>query len=308
MKKCIVFDIMLLSLGALLIFALSACAVDKFSIQDKGNLPQGNSLWETAVPIPFEGYICGYEESKALLQIPMVFSKGASEEILDEIRSIHVWGNGQKMEGVDYSLQASPPSSDYELLTFSFNVLLPKQGDYTLDSYEILLDSNKTVTGPLNNIHLQVESLSDIDINTGFEAKMSNINQADQTQFQIGYINHSDEDVRITGFSFDKRMFTRVIKIDEYLDFNLSKKDKENDLICPTGEERTFVFTLEPNDSFFNRDNVYFYDLPFLYYEQSGASYRMLAQYQPIIIDAPFDDAYCNQLVQETPRTVKAVA
>ena len=60
MNKCIVFDIMLLSLGALLIFALSACAVDKFSIQDKGNLPQGNSLWETAVPIPFEGYICGY--------------------------------------------------------------------------------------------------------------------------------------------------------------------------------------------------------------------------------------------------------
>ena len=81
------------------------------------------------------------------------------------------------------------------------------------------------------------------------------VNQAEPSTLRISYTNNTNEPITINNFSYPSDICTGV-EIEKYSDFELSTK--ENDLIIPPTEEKTFVVTFDFDSDFINNEGQFY--------------------------------------------------
>lgn len=281
MKKRFLLVLILLILGL-----LRACGKD-FSVYDDGN-------YSNIKAPAFSGYICGYEGSKTFLQLP-IFIQTDSDLSINQITSISLSGDKVSFPCSDYSLSSFIESKNdgYKFATLSFRILLEERGNFQLSKIKIVFSNHSEVQLRLGKITLDIRANETPE----FEyLSMSQffLNQAEPSTLRISYTNNTNKPIIINNFSYPSDICTGV-EIAKYNDFELSAK--ENDLIIPPTEEKTFVVTFDFDSGFINNEGRFYYFLPFVEYTIDDKEVMIQAQTQATIVQIPFSEKIIEEIM-----------
>lgn len=120
------------------------------------------------------------------------------------------------------------------------------------------------------------------------------VNQAEPSTLRISYTNNTNEPITINNFSYPSDICTGV-EIEKYSDFELSTK--ENDLIIPPTEEKTFVVTFDFDSDFINNEGQFYYFLPFVEYKINNTEVVIPGQTQATIVQIPFSEKIIKKII-----------
>lgn len=272
MKKILCALLILLSSFLL----LSSCASHK-NEKEKGI--------KIAAP-PFNGYICGFEDDTTFLQLPL-FVAITDNFTLSDIENIALVGDSVSLPCSQYRLSDFYNSKldTYKFATLSFHVHLKEIGQYSVNKIIISSPKKTEITLSLGTINFDIRKNPVPDYQDKY-LSMSQffVNQTFISPLRISYINNYDEPICIKRFTYPKPI-CRGVKIDKYLDFDLSSK--ESDCKILPNDEKTFVVNFDFLDDF-NREKIFYYFLPFVIFEIGQTEYIMPAQTQATVIQAPF--------------------
>lgn len=254
------------------------------------------SAWKQTLPLPFGGYICGFQNTTVYLQLPILFPKNTTIEIMSELRAMSLVGENVEFVCDDFLLSEGDSGSNlFSIFTLCFNVHVNKVGSFIINQYIMLLNDGSTIAAPLENIEFFITEPPLVE--PILEPVSSKINQHSQTEFICSYINKGVSACNITGLTYTSSLYNGIAGIRMYKDFQLSTPIHENSISIPSHEERTLQFSLKKNEEFFKKtENIYLFLLPFLQYQCDGVDYFIPAQYQPLIIESDIDTAYFESL------------
>jgi hypothetical protein len=253
-----------------------------------------DNSWGTFVPVPFSGYICGFEESQTLMQLPYFYSSSDKLSV-EDVSQINLLGDNLvlRCEKINMLQPKSNDEYDYMLSTLSFRVNMPEHGEYIVSKIEIVLQDKRVITRELGEINFTTISSNVQTMPISMTQFM--INQADYTELKVAFKNESVNTVDITSLSYLDEMYENCT-IKKYLDFELN--EEEEGLNIPARETRTFLFSLSPNDSYFNKgEEHYLYLLPLIYFSENNVDCIMPAQTQATIVQPPFKPEYALELM-----------
>lgn len=279
----------------LILFALTILIFVTMFINSQYMEQQSN--WGNVKPVPFDGYICGYENEKTFLQLPIFCHQNDNVDI-NNISSIVLYGD-REFFCTNYLLSSFQNSEveEYKLATLSFKVQLSEKGVFVFDHLKINLNDGKVIEWQLGNIEITV-----ID-NNNFDDILSMtqfiVNQSDITNFRISYTNNTDDDIIIDKIYYPNDLF-EGLQINIYTDFQLTSRESE--MIIPPHEERTFLISLGNEGE---SGNLFYYILPFIYFEYDDSIIQMPAQTQATIVQAPFTKEFILDLMESVHEDVK---
>jgi hypothetical protein len=246
------------------------------------------------VPVPFGGYVCGYENTETFLQIPLLFN-GAAELSVNDISRVVLKSDNIELSCQGYALSyyKHNEENNYMLSTLSFKVMLPTKGKYTVDQLQLTMHNGKTLNKKLGKIIFHVTNAEDSDAAISMTQFM--INQQDYKLYKIAYRNNTDETISLIGLDYPENMFVgQTIKM--YSDFDTTTP--ETGLDIPPGEERTFLFSFESKSGYFSGNHSFLFMLPFINYSIDGLTKTIPAQTQATIIQSPLTSDYVKQLFE----------
>lgn len=285
-KKWIVIIVLSCILIAAAVFAIVIPALTN-------TIPANKSI--NFVPVPFGGYVCGYENKETFLQFPLLY-RGNNELSIEDISGATLLSNKAELSCQDCNLLSYKYNKEYNysLSTLTFRVILPLAGEYTVDRIRFIMHDGKIINYNLGKLVFDVQKAEDSD--TEISMRQFIINQEDYKTFRITYQNNIDKTVELTGLVYPESMFIgQTIK--KYLDFDLTTP--EGGLDIPAGAERTFLFYLDPEPEFFSGDNSFLYMLPFVSYSIDGATKTMPSQTQATVVQSPFTPEYVMRLFKD---------
>lgn len=273
----------------LLIFC---CIFSGCSQKNEDIPPSIHLLGEMLKPVPFGGYVCGFEDTKTLFQLP-VFSSGKEMLPVNNISTVTLLGDQTELSCVVFKMGGFNYNEEYDyvLATLFFHVEMPQAGEYTVNQLQITLRDGKEFIYPLGDIHFFVEKQE-----TTSMLSMSKfmINQTSATNFKIAFMNESTDVITIDSLSYLDSMY-KGLTITKFVDFGT--QILEDGLDIPANEERTFFFSFKPNNDFFSNDeNKFLFMLPFVNYSVNGKDERTNAQTQSTIIQPSFTPEYVLNL------------
>jgi hypothetical protein len=247
------------------------------------------------LPVPFGGYVCGYENKETFLQLPLLL-RGDNELSIEDISSVTLLSN--KAELLCNISNILPPINDnkydYNLSTLTFLVKLPLTGEYSIDGGRVTMHDGNVNSYKLSKLVFDVRKAEGAD--TEISMRQFMINQEDYKTFRVAYQNNTDDTVELIGLAYPKSMY-KGQTINKYLDFNLTTP--EDGLDIPAGEERTFLFCLDPESRYFSGENSFLYMLPFVTYSVHGVTKSMPSQTQATVVQSPFTPEYVMQLFED---------
>ena len=247
--------------------------------------------WQSFSPVPFSGYVCGFENSKPLFQLP-VFFKDDDSLSEEDISRVIICSEDVEIECEDVSMLSVKESSKqgYLMSTLLFRPVFPTEGKYDVDTIKIYLHDGRTIEKKLGSIALEVIKENSWDDMLLFASDFM-LNQSNTAVIKVTYINKYDSDVKLERF-----IDTSVdYKIQMYADMEC--KIEEDDTTIPSGEKRTFVFSADNSDESIGKDDQYLFFLPFVEFSSDQFSGLIPMQSQPLIIQPPFTDEYVAKVV-----------
>ena len=261
------------------------------------SVPSGEiKNWDSFSPVPFSGYICGFENTKCLLQLPF-FYRSEDSICVDDIEEVSLCGDSVLIECSDVNILQSKTNEKlgYSLSTLTFRTNLPISGNYETRRICVNLRDGRVIERPIGCVFFVVTKgaiFNDSDI----YASNFLINQLDYCSMKVTYANHSFEDVEITDVTYLNQMYNSVT-IKKYADWECTSP--EEGTWIPAGGKKTFVFSFIPNESFFPNDETKFlYLLPFVKLSSDTVTGLIQAQSQPLIIQPPFTEDFINKLLE----------
>lgn len=276
----------LLALFLIVLSLLSACRKDPSAY--------GDSIYSNIKAPAFSGYICGYEGSKTFLQLP-IFIQTDSELSINEITNISLTGDKVTFPCSDYSLSSFTESKydGYKFATLSFRTSLEKKGNFQLSKINIVFSDQSEAQLNLGEINLDIRANQAPEIEY-LSMSQFFVNQAEPSTLRISYTNNTNEPITINNFSYPSDICTGV-EIEKYSDFELSTK--ENDLIIPPTEEKTFVVTFDFDSDFINNEGQFYYFLPFVEYKINNTEVVIPGQTQATIVQIPFSEKIIKKII-----------
>lgn len=242
----------------------------------------------------FSGYICGYEGSETFIQLP-IFIPIENDLLVNDITKIVLSGDEVALSCSDYKLSSFTESKydGYKFSTLSFRVLLAEKGNFSVNKLSISLSGKSTTELNLGKI--------DFDIRENQAPKMEYlsmsqffINQEEPSTLRISYVNNTNEPISIKSFSYPTDICSGI-EIEKYSDFELSSK--EESLIIPPKEEKTFVVTFDFESEFIDNYGHFFYFLPFVEYEIDNTQVIIPGQTQATVVQAPFSEEAIKRFI-----------
>lgn len=277
--------------GVLVLCFLTACKPN--AVPDSTAAPEegGPNLKAPA----FSGYVCGYQGSTTLLQLP-VFLPEDEDFSLNGVTAMEISGDGVSFPCSSYSLSSFTECNydGYKTATLNFNVSLEESGEFAVNKLSITsFSENFTVELDLGRIVLDIRE--EQEPQTGdLSMRQFWVNQIDPSSLAITYMNHTDQEISIESFTYPSDICSGV-KIEKYDDFELTAK--EEGLTIPPQEEKTFLVTFEFEDNFAENEGKFFYLLPFVAYEIEGEQRIMPAQTQATVVQTPFTETVMSEIL-----------
>jgi len=257
--------------------------------------PQEIAKWNSFSPVPFDGYICGFETQKILIQLPFFYLSVDPIEI-DDISNIVLRGTNTILCCDDINILHPHKNIDrgYCLSTLTFRVIMPSPGSYVINRILITLCDNRTIERALGDIMFEVVKSTDWNDSIFFASNFM-INQVDYSAIKVTYVNNSSEVTEITKVSYLDNMYSGV-NIEKFIDVGCTTP--EEGLWIPAGANRTFVFSFVPNDNFFSKkDEFFLFLLPFVEITSDSTTGFVPMQSQALIIQPPFSERYVEKLL-----------
>ena len=277
--------------GVLVLCFLTACKPN--AVPDSTAAPEegGPNLKAPA----FSGYVCGYQGSTTLLQLP-VFLPEDEDFSLNGVTAMEISGDGVSFPCSRYSLSSFTECNydGYKTATLTFDMPLEESGKFAVNKLSITsFSENFTVELDLGRIVLDIRK--EQEPQTG-DLSMSQFwgKDTDPSKLRISYVNHTDQEISIEGFTYPSDICSGV-KIEKYDDFELTAK--EEGLTIPPQEEKTFLVTFEFEDNFAENEGKFFYLLPFVAYEIEGEQRIMPAQIQATVSEAFLSETAVAEIV-----------
>lgn len=257
--------------------------------------------WDAFTPVPFDGYVCGFEDTQTLIQIPAFLSNNIDDLPVENFTNISLVGEEAMLicEYLNLSELKYNSEYDYSLTTLAIQVNLPTAGEYSINEIRISFSDGTNIYKALGNITFSVIKPTKLEQTPPIFMTKLMINQVEYNSLKIAYTNNSTDTVEISSLSFPDSLYSDL-SIKKYVDFEL--ETPEDGLSIHPGETRTFAFAFETNQEYFAPVEVhYLYLLPFLNYNVNGDEMRMPSQTQATVVQPPFTTDYVLALLGETP-------
>ena len=243
----------------------------------------------------FSGYICGYKGSETFLQLP-IFIPNDKDLSANEINRITLSGDDAEFSCSDYRLSSFTESqnSDYKFSTLSFRVLLEESGKFSVSKLHISFSDGSKTELSLGKIDFDIQENQALQ--TEFlSMRQFFVNQTSPSTLRVSYFNNTDKDISITNFTYPSDVCSGI-EIERYDDFELSIK--EEGLIIPPKEEKTFLITFDFEKDFIENEGRFFYFLPFIKYEIDNSQIVMPGQTQATVVQIPFNETVVSEIVK----------
>lgn len=242
----------------------------------------------------FSGYICGYEGDETFIQLP-IFIPIENDVLINDITKIVLSGDEVALSCSDYKLSSFTESKydGYKFATLSFRILLAEKGNFSVNKLIISFSEKSTLVLNLGEIDLDIRE-NQAPKTEYLSMRQFFVNQVEPSTLRISYANNTNEPISIISFSYPTDICSGI-QIEKYSDFELSSK--EEDLIIPPNEEKTFVVTFDFESEFIDNHGQFFYFLPFVEYEIDNTQVIIPGQTQATVVQAPFSEETIKNLL-----------